>query len=231
MTPAISLQNVFVSYGTHCVLHDVSLACDQGEILLLIGPNGGGKTTLLRVIAGLEAPEKGTVNLFGMSPVAYAAKQGIGYVPQKISAIEAGIPASVEDILESACSLHCKGGLEHREHQEQIIKDLQLQGLLKRPLSALSGGERQKVFIARAFLSGSKLLLLDEPTTGVDHASQQGLQSVLLLLKNRGVTIVLVSHDPDAFASLATQTFCIDETAEREEVGAHSSHIPHSHAH
>ncbi len=229
--PALSLEHVFVSYGAQCVLHDVNLSCDQGDILLLVGPNGGGKTTVLRVIAGLQPCDKGEVKVFGMSPREFAKTHGIGYVPQRISAIEAGIPASVQDILDSACSLHCAGGAEHTAHQNQIVADLQLQELLHRPLSALSGGERQKVFIARAFLSGAKLLLLDEPTTGVDQASQEGLQAVLSILKAKGVTIVLVSHDPTAFSGLATKAFCIDRTAEPEDAAHHPSHIPHSHAH
>lgn len=231
MSKAVSLEHVFVSYGAQCALHDVSLSCESGEILLLVGPNGGGKTTLLRVIAGLQASDKGSVSLFGMSPAVYAAKEGIGYVPQRIAAIEAGIPASVEDILESACTVHCPGGQAHRTHRTQIIADLQLQPLLRRSISSLSGGERQKVFIARALLSGAKLLLLDEPTTGVDQASQEGLQSMLSLLKSRGVTIILASHDPAAFSALATKAFCIDRTAQPENIEHHPPHTPHTHVH
>lgn len=229
--PAVSLQSVYVSYGQQCALHDVSVSCDPGEVLLLIGPNGGGKTTLLRVIAGLQPCDKGTASLFGMPAAVYARQRGIGYVPQRIAAIEAGIPANVSDVLDSACAVHCPGGKGHREHKNRIIADLQLQTLLTRPLGSLSGGERQKVFIARAFLSGAGLLLLDEPTTGVDRSSQEGLQAVLQLLQGRGVTIVLASHDPETFSSLATKVLCVDRTAEPQHPSAHPPHAPHTHVH
>lgn len=231
MTPAILLDGVHVSHEGRCVLHDIRLSCPDGGLLLLLGPNGGGKTTLLRTMAGLQQPEKGTVTLFGLPPRDYASRHGIGYVPQKIAALEAGIPASVHDVLQSACIAHCPGGSEHDGHQARVIADLHLQDIVHRPMHTLSGGERQKVFIARALLSGSKLLFLDEPTNAVDQESQQGLQELLLLLHKRGVTIVVVSHDPSSFADIATDAYCIDGTATKEDPRRYAGHIHHAHAH
>lgn len=231
MATALDLRHVFVSYEGKCVLHDVNLACNEGDLLLLLGPNGGGKTTLLRTILGLQQPDKGEIRVFGLPPRDYAAKFGIGYVPQRSLALEASMPSSVEDLLDAACVLHCEGGTIHETHYHQILGDLGLETLIHRRLNELSGGERQKVFIARALLSGSKLLLLDEPTTGVDQGSQQALQDLLKLLHQRGVTIVVVSHDPTAFAALSTEAFCIDGTATKEDPHHYPAHPHHAHAH
>lgn len=176
-------------------LEDVNLAVEPADFLGLVGPNGGGKTTLLRVLLGLLEPQEGTVRVFGRPPIEVRPK--IGYVPQH-SRIDSSVPAEVLDVvLMGRLAQSSWGpvfGTEHLAAARQALEATRTTELAKRRFGELSGGQRQRVLIARALAAEAELLLLDEPTTGVDIHRERELLDLLRRL-NETLPIVLVSHD------------------------------------
>lgn len=232
MTPALVLDGVSFSHGGQCALHDVSCSVDAGSYVGFIGPNGGGKTTLLRLLIGAIAPDKGTVRVFGLPPARAAERGMIGYVPQRIVQTSVGFPATVEEVVGSGCKKRMfamSGALP--DCCAWAVDALGVRPLLGRSLAALSGGERQKVFIARALSSHPRLLLLDEPTTGIDAASQEEFFRVLRQLHGEGMTVVIVSHDTEAVAHEADRLYCVDHTLASCERHPTDPHHRHAHAH
>ena len=207
---AIRLNGVWVYYDGVPVLEDVSLAIAEHDFLGIIGPNGGGKTTLLKVILGLITPTRGQVSVLGQSPE--RSHHQIGYVPQ-YSLFDRDFPISVwETVLMGRWR---QNGLFKRygeEDKKAVYQALQTLGMLdyqKQQVGKLSGGEQQRVFIARALVSEPKLLLLDEPTASVDSAIQSEFYELLADLKQR-VTIVLVSHDISAVSIHVDKIACLN---------------------
>lgn len=197
--PVVDLRNVTFTYpprqGAAPVLEDVSLDVQAGDFLGIIGPNGGGKTTLLKLILGLLEPDRGTVRVLGKNPV--DVRDRIGYVPQ-YSQIDATVPATVLDIvLTGRLSRSSWGAWFGRSHVKAALAALTQTGiedLAGRAIATLSGGQRQRVLIARALASDAQLLLLDEPTAGVDPHMEENVIDLLHQL-NRRLPIVVVSHD------------------------------------
>jgi zinc transport system ATP-binding protein len=180
------------------VLHDVELQVAAGEFVAIAGPNGGGKTTLLRLALGLERPTRGEVRLFGEPARTVGERARIGYLAQR-SQLGLHAPVTVREVVEAGrAPLRLVGRLrrEDREAVSLALERVGLADLASRPLSRLSGGQQQRAFIAKALASGPELLVLDEPTTGVDVESQDAL-AVLLdeLHTDLGVTILYVSHE------------------------------------
>lgn len=197
--PALLLQDVSFAYrGGPPVLDGVSLAVPAGAFLGIAGPNGGGKTTLLRIALGLERPARGSVSLFGRSPGARAAPR-IGYLPQRAHLLT-GSPVTVREVV-SAGRLAVRGpiGPLRRADREAVDHAIRRVGLAARadaPLRTLSGGMQQRALIAKALAAEPALLALDEPTTGVDAASQESLAALLEELREElGVTVLYVSHE------------------------------------
>ena len=194
--PLVSMREVNVQLGGRQVLTDVCLDVFPGDQLALVGPNGAGKTTLLRSMLGLLRVQSGTVRIAGRSP--RAARAQVGYVPQK-HAVEWDFPITVLDTV-----LHGRTPLR-RWYRPLTAADVTagmraltlvgLTGLEHRPIAELSGGQRQRVLIARALSLSPQLLLLDEPFTGVDAATQEALLNVLADQSARGVAVVMTTHD------------------------------------
>jgi len=197
---AVELDGVFFAYrpGQH-VLEDVSLALGEGEFVAVAGPNGGGKTTLMRIVLGLERPSTGSALLYGEPAHHFSHRRALGYLAQR-SQLGGDAPATVREVV-SAGRL-AAGRLVGRLHREdralvaQAIDRVGLAALADSPIRRLSGGMQQRAFIAKALAGQPSLLVLDEPTTGVDAESQESLAALLATLhRELGVTIVYVSHE------------------------------------
>jgi zinc transport system ATP-binding protein len=203
----IELKNVHFNYGENAVLEDVSFSVTAGDYVGVIGPNGGGKTTLLSIMLGLLKPSSGQVLVFGKKISELKGERShIGYVPQRLSQLDANFPATVYEIVASGRT--AGNGPFHFFSQddkaavERALAISKVGELRRKLIGELSGGERQRVMIARSLAGEPKVLILDEPTTGVDIASQEQFYHFLAELNHEhGLTIVFVSHDIDIVAN------------------------------
>lgn len=207
MTDVLALDHVEFGYGRAPLLRGAQLTVAPGEFVAVIGGNGSGKTTLMRLALGLLRPAAGQVRLFGTPVERFASWHRLGYVPQRAS-VDATIPISVEEVVRTglAARLGLFGRLtaEHRERTEHVLDLLGIAHLRRSPVSWLSGGQQQRTLIARALVTAPELLVLDEPTTGVDAEARDVLRRTLEhLVHVEGVAVVYVSHDPEGFAGLA----------------------------
>ena len=196
------------------VLDHVSFNVSKGEFTAIIGPNGAGKTTLLKVILGLIKPDYGMVKVFGTPVSELGSKRAkIGYVPQ-IFNIDLNFPITVfEAVLMGTYGRIGVGRRPKPEDRDAAMAALEKVGIIDlkdRPIKRLSGGQRQRAFIARALANDPDLLILDEPTTGVDVTTTGNLYTLLRELKSEGVTIVLVSHDVGVVAAYLDTLACLN---------------------
>jgi zinc transport system ATP-binding protein len=207
--PAVLVTDLWFSYDGYPVLEDVNLSIPQGDFVSVIGPNGGGKTTLLRLMLGLLRPSRGEVQVFGLNPE--KARQRIGYMPQHPE-LDLQFPATVMDVALMGRLGHGRPfGPYSRRDKEAVMTALDQVGLrdfCKKPFASISGGQRQRLFIARALASEPDLLLLDEPTANLDAVMEGGLYELLQAL-NRKLTVVMVSHDLGFVSSLVKSVICV----------------------
>jgi zinc transport system ATP-binding protein len=196
------------------VLRLVDLRVEAGEFLAIAGPNGGGKTTLLRLALGLERPTRGSVRLFGEPAERFRDRPRLGYLAQR-SQLGVQAPATVREVVAAGrAPLRPFGrlGRADREAVDEAIERVDLGGLASRPLTRLSGGQQQRAFIAKALVAGPKLLALDEPTAGVDVAAQEALAELLARLHGElGVTILYVSHEFGAIEHVVQRLVLVRE--------------------
>lgn len=212
MNAALSFEGVSFGYGDGPnVVEDVDLEIGSHELIGLIGPNGGGKSTLLKLAAGLLRPRKGKVRVFGRPP--HEARDEIGYVPQ-FAHFARDFPITVAQ----AVLLGRLGGgfalrwsTADRAAAARAIEETELDALADRPLTALSGGELQRVLIARALAAEPRLLLLDEPTSNLDQRAEEDIFALLARLNDR-MAIVLVSHDVGFVTDFVQRVACISRT-------------------
>lgn len=179
--------------GSSEILRNISLEIPKGELLYILGSNGSGKTTLIKTILGIIKPDSGNVSIFGKPNTQEQVSRHIGYVPQ-YSSMERDFPISVEEVIELECSTldHCN--INAHEH----LKYFNAESFKNDRLSELSGGEFQKVLIARAFVSNPKILILDEPFNNLDKLAQQELLTLIDKLHNEdGMTVLIITHDPN----------------------------------
>lgn len=215
--PYLQLEDVNFSYDKNPVLEGISFEVRKGDYVGIIGPNGGGKTTLLKIILGLLEPESGTVCVMGHDIHALKERWMIGYVPQRIAQMEDRFPATVEEVVRSGRT--ARAGLfkmfTKADHSavEQAMNTVGVTAFRGRLIRELSGGEMQKVFIARALASDPKILVLDEPTTGIDVGSQKKFYEFLgNLNREHHLTIIFVSHDVDVVSNEAKTVICLNRT-------------------
>ena len=200
----INISNLSFAYNQETVLEKVSLMINKGDFLGLIGPNGSGKTTLLKIMLGLLQPTSGEVLLFGQKTTKFKDWQKIGYVAQKAGFNPTGFPITVEEVIAMA------GG--KKEEIEEVLKLTDILDKKKKLLSELSGGQQQRVFIARALLNKPELLILDEPTVGIDSQSQIKFYELLRKLNRENeLTLILVSHEIDVVAKEVNSVACINK--------------------
>ncbi len=194
----VEVRNGSVTIGGRPILRGIDLTVAPGEFLALMGANGSGKSTLVRAITGLLPMASGSVHLFGTTYADFRDWQRIGFVPQRSTATS-GVPSTVWEVVASGRITRRRMFMPlSREDREAIADAIDVVGLADRAsegISQLSGGQQQRVLIARALAGQPDLLVLDEPTAGVDAGSQRALADALGVLKSRGATIVLVAHE------------------------------------
>jgi zinc transport system ATP-binding protein len=208
-TPVIAIDHLSFSYNGDAVLEDVSLEIAERDFVGFVGPNGGGKTTLLKLMLGLLAPTAGRVRLFGLPPT--QARHLMGYMPQHAN-VDPRFPASVMDVvLMGRVTTGVRLGpyrRADRDAADKALRQVDLFDLRRRPYSELSGGQQQRVLIARALASEPRLLLLDEPTANLDLKMEHDLYDLLKGL-NEHLTIVLVSHDLGFVSQFVKRVACV----------------------
>ncbi|HEY3295701.1 MAG TPA: ABC transporter ATP-binding protein [bacterium] len=210
----LDVEHLSFSYGEQPVLQDVSFGVESGEFLGVIGPNGGGKTTLLRILLGLERGYQGKVSVFGETPSAGNAwRRRVGVVPQHRD-VAPRFPITAREVVALGLSIIGAPKLGHAERTVRVDEALTLVGATPyaaKPLWQLSGGQKQRVLVARALVSRPELLFLDEPTVGVDAEGQDLLlEWIARWRKERGITIILVTHDVGVIAPLADKLACLN---------------------
>ncbi|MFZ2681562.1 MAG: metal ABC transporter ATP-binding protein [Patescibacteria group bacterium] len=214
-TSVMSVQGVTFAYAKNLILDNVSFDLKAGDYVGIVGPNGGGKTTLLKIMLGLLKPEQGEVILLG-DPVKYSESRArIGYVPQRAAAEDRLFPATVEEVVLSGRTA-MRGFLSMRSKADKAavkraMKTADVAHLAYRRIGTLSGGERQRVMIARALAGDPTLLMLDEPTAAVDAPSQESFYAFLRKLHDQGLTIVIVSHDLDIVTHEVDTVLCLNK--------------------
>ncbi|MGI9242073.1 MAG: metal ABC transporter ATP-binding protein [Verrucomicrobiales bacterium] len=207
----ISFRDVSFSYGGPAVIQNASFEIGKDDSICVVGPNGGGKTTLLRLILGLEKPDRGSIEVFGLPPK--AARNRIGYMPQYLN-FDPQFPISVLDVV--LMGRITSGGLGPYRKADRLaaVEALGEIGMADRagsPFSGLSGGQRQRVLIARALACDPTLLLLDEPTANVDQSVEAQLLETLQQLSKR-VSILLVSHNLGFVSALVDHVLCVNRS-------------------
>lgn len=214
----IELDRICFSYNQEEVIKDVSLKIHKGDYVGLVGPNGGGKTTLLKLMLGILKPKGGSIKLFGTDINKFNEWYKIGYVPQK-TYIEMNFPVTVEEVV--AMGRYGKRGIfrfstkEDKEKVFKALKQVDMFAFRNRQISDLSGGQNQRVFIARALASEPEVIFLDEPTVGVDVKTQKAFYALLRKLnKELDLTLILVSHELDVVAHESTELGYINRTLE-----------------
>jgi len=212
---AVATQNLWVTYNGLTVLEDVSLEIEAGRFVGILGPNGAGKSTLLKVILGLVRPTRGRVSVFGESPDKLRRQgEALGYLPQK-PLINPHFPVSVLDVV--LMGRYGRIGLGRRHRPEDVRaarRHLEMVGishLAHRPIGEISGGEQQRVFIARALCVEPRLLILDEPMISLDACAQDDLYELVYDLKGKlGLTVLMVSHDIGGVARHVNDIVCLN---------------------
>ena len=207
----VKIKNVCFAYNGQTVLEGVSLDIRQGDFIAMIGPNGGGKTTLLKLILGLLKPAKGSIRVLG--DTTEKASHHIGYVPQDVH-INRSFPITAMDIvlmgkLEPE-RRWTKNSAQDRQEALNALKQMEIEAFANRKIGELSGGQRQRVFIARALVSQPKLLLLDEPTASIDAKGQAEFYRLLKTL-NKDIPILVVSHDLVAISTYVKSVACVNK--------------------
>lgn len=206
----LEVEDLSYAYGSTLVLDNISFKVNEGDLLGIIGPNGAGKTTLFSCMLSLLNDYAGTIRIFGqdVKKNANASFKRIGYMPQK-KAIEQNFPATVEEIV----SLGIASGRISKSKIASALETVDLAALKEKRVGELSGGQQQRVLIAKAIVNEPKLLILDEPATGIDLETQNRFYSLLKRLhQEKRITIIWASHDLDAVNRLANNVACINRS-------------------
>jgi zinc transport system ATP-binding protein len=204
----ITLKNVSFAYKQRFILEDVNLLIEQGEFASIVGPNGGGKTTLLKLILGLIRPDKGMVRIFDSPPE--NMRHRIGYMPQ-YAHLDTDFPATVMDVVLMGRLSKTTLWFSKKDRTEALtaIDEVGMAAFAHAGFNELSGGQKQRILIARALCSRPDILLLDEPTANVDHQTEENLFSILQKLNSK-MTILLVSHDLGFVSKYVKSVICVN---------------------
>jgi len=192
----IDVDDATVKFGSLTIIDRLSLGIHQGEFVGLIGPNGAGKTTFLRAILGLQELTSGSIKLSGAT---------MSYIPQQGAQYNAIVPISVLEVVKLGCNGSSNKALE-------ALQSVDMAETASKRFNELSGGQQQRVTIAKALASNADIIFLDEPTTGIDERSQREFFALLKTLQEKGITIVMVSHEVDTVLTLVTRVICLNRT-------------------
>ncbi|MCD6190468.1 MAG: metal ABC transporter ATP-binding protein [Sulfurimonas sp.] len=247
--PIFDVKNLNFSVRGQEILSNISLEIFNGEYVAIIGPNGGGKTTLIRLLLGLDKPTDGKIKLYGKKIKNFKEWHKIGYVPQRASLVDENFPATVEDIVKMGRTSKLSFFKGMSEEDKNAVKDAMIKmdvlDLKDKMVGTLSGGQRQRVMIARALASSPEILILDEPNTGVDMVSQKRFYALLAKLnKDENITIVFITHDIGVIADDIGRLFTINQKAticnnpketlsceDMSELYGIEAHLIHNHKH
>jgi zinc transport system ATP-binding protein len=248
-TAIFDLKNLNFNVNGQTILSNISLEIFSGQYIAIIGPNGGGKTTLIRMLLGLEKPSSGEIRIFGKKLNNFKEWHKIGYVPQRASHVDSSFPATVLDIVKMGRTSQRKLFSTFSQEDKDLVHDAMLKmdvlDLTDKMIGTLSGGQRQRVMIARALASKPEILILDEPNTGVDMLSQKSFYALLRKLnKEDNITIVFITHDVSVIADDIARLFTINQKAiicnnpkqtlsceEMSEFYGIEAHLLHNHKH
>ncbi len=245
----IETKQLSYSVNGQEIVNDINIQVFQGDYTAIIGPNGGGKTTLIRLLLGLNKKSSGEILLFGTAIKKFKNWQDVAYVPQNVSHVDQNFPATVREIVRMGRAALKKAWKSFNAEDEQVINDamlkLDVKHLENKLIGELSGGQRQRVMIARALASNPKLLILDEPNTGVDMGSQKKFYALLKELNSKdGLTILFITHDLGVIADDIKTVICINQSilacnnpheilscSAMSELYGVDSHVMHHHHH
>ncbi|MFZ5596926.1 MAG: metal ABC transporter ATP-binding protein [Bacillota bacterium] len=213
--PVVEISNLSFTYGCHPVLKDVSLTIMAGEAVGITGPNGAGKTTLVKILTGQIQPQSGEVRIMGEKVSGGGWRRRVGYVPQKVSYFNQGFPATVMEVVLSGRTarrgLIRNFGPEDRRAAEAAMEAMEISQFRNSLISSLSGGQQQRAFIARIMAAEPEMVIMDEPTVGIDYITSQRLYSIFRdINREKGMTIIMVSHDLEGIAKFITRQVCLN---------------------
>lgn len=249
--PIFDVNNLMLSLNGQVILENISLQVKKGEYTAMIGPNGGGKTTLVRILLGLKKANSGEIRLFGVPQKRFKEWEKVGYVPQRAAQVDLNFPATVMEVVMmgriARRGLFGRERKEDRQAVEEAMRKMDVVDLKDKLIGRLSGGQRQRVMIARALASKPEVLILDEPNTGVDIVSQQRFYELLRELNiEEKLTILFITHDVGVIAddisrlltvnrSLLTcndpkETLSCSEMSKLYGIDAHFLHNHHHHS-
>ena len=213
--PIFEMNDVSYQYENKKALEHINLKIFQGEFMAIVGPNGSGKSTLLKLILGLLEVQQGEILIDGKKVKHFKHWAKIGYVSQKSNAFNHGFPATVEEVVLSGLTkskkIYQRFNKKDKHLVKDILKEVNLEGFEHRNINELSGGQQQRVFIARTLVADPKVLVLDEPTVGIDASQIAHFYDILNRLKRSQLTILLVSHDIGIVAEQADRVACINK--------------------
>ncbi len=208
--PVIEVENLFFSYEAHPVLQGVNLKVCKGDFLAIIGPNGGGKSTLIKCILGFLSPERGEIKLFEKPLKQFKEWFKIGYIPQRAGEkIDKLLPLTVEEFLGLGCQIYKKN--INKALLKALVEKFGLTSFLKKRIGTLSYGQLQRAYIARALLLEPEVLIMDEPSVGLDFFSQEAFYEILSEYHKKGITIILVTHETWLLSSKITKVACLNQ--------------------
>jgi len=217
VSPVFEVKNLFFEANGQKILKEISLTILPGDYCAIIGPNGGGKTTLIRLLLGLEKPTSGTIKLFGQELKRFNRWYKVGYVPQRASQLDQNFPATVVEVVKmgriAKSSLYSRMTKEDSDAIHEAMVKMDVLHIQNKLIGELSGGQRQRVMIARALASKPEVLILDEPNTGVDVRSQQAFYKLLKELnRDEKMTIIFITHDIGVIVDDIGRLFTVNQT-------------------
>ncbi|WP_175428269.1 metal ABC transporter ATP-binding protein [Bacillus solimangrovi] len=229
--PVLNIEHLYFKYEKQDVLEDITLKMPKGAFLGLVGPNGSGKSTLIKLILGLQKSRKGKIELFGTPIQKFKDWDKVGFVSQKANSFNTGFPATVFEVV--SMGLVSKLGFfrfMRKQEKDKIYEAIEAVGMLEyasKNIGELSGGQQQRVFIARALVSEPELLILDEPTVGVDAKNVNVFYGMLEELnRKKGISLLLITHDIGTITDKVTHVACLNrhlhfhgETEDFEKLG------------
>ncbi len=241
----IEAQNLSLEKQRHLILENVSFRLEPGEYAGLVGPNGAGKTTLIRLLLGLEKPSAGSLRVQGYAAGSREANRSIGYVPQHLSSATFNLPMTACEVVATGLARLRRWGPLRKEERLLCLRSLEQVGsarLASQDFQSLSGGEKQRVILARALASQPQLLLLDEPMSAIDSPSQKDFLELLHRLNRKeGLGILMVSHDLEMISRQVSKVLCLnrtlraachpDELTQGDLSATFGEHISHIHHH